>query len=143
MPDYDLQQVAALLNSGKSLTDIAATMDGPNDGPSPEELASNQARQAARTGGTPPGVEPPVDAQDAMLRAYREARAGGAGQEVAQSVGLSVLMTEALNGNPSAHYEKNRYDQRRADRQGSAMGALEAERQLAEQARLSNASIYG
>lgn len=133
MSQPDPREVARLLGEGKTLTEIAAQLEGPHDGPTDAELAHAQAVTSARTGGFPPGEEPQTPAQTAMLNTFRQARAGGASVEKATSYGLSVLMDRAANGDPTALFDENTWRLDMARRQGDAAYAVEAQAQQRRQ----------
>lgn len=135
MSQPDPREVARLLGEGKTLTEIAAQLEGPSDGPTDAELAHASASAASRTGGAPPGYEPPVDAPLAMLDTYRQARAGGARTEVAQRAALQVLIEQAHAGNPTALYvDQHTHAMQQARRQGPIVERMLADRYAREAA---------
>lgn len=141
----DPREVARLLGENKTLTEIAALLEGPDDGPSPEELAHANASSATRTGGLPPGAEPPVDAPTAMLETFNRAMDGGAGRENATAMGLQVLINEAVKGNPTCvstgDHNNDAYWRRHFARQGAMAEQVELNRQAARDQRHANAAL--
>lgn len=69
-----------------------------DDGPTPEELASQQARTALTTGGTPPGQEPSVDPWTDATAGYRADREKGVPADAAQANALSKVFQAAYDG---------------------------------------------
>lgn len=77
-----------------------------DDGPTPEELANQQARQALNTGGTPPGQEPEPEVWVDALAGYRADRERGVRTERAQQAALQKAIDGAVAGNPSVIFDE-------------------------------------
>lgn len=82
----------------------AQTVD---DGPTPEELASAQARQALTTGGTPPGDEPTPDPWPSAIAGFKEDRANGVRVERAQQNAFQKVIDAAADGDPRVLFDEN------------------------------------
>lgn len=78
-----------------------------NDGPTPEELASAQARQALTQGGTPPGEEPTPDVWPAAIAGFKEDRANGVRVERAQQNAFQKVIDAAAAGDERVLFDEN------------------------------------
>jgi hypothetical protein len=114
MPDYDPTRIAELLAEGKSLREIADTLDGPDA--DAQRAADAQrlagARAALQAQSTPPGEEPGLplgqDMMEAGFAAQGGARArpsGGFGPK-ARDAALDRLFTRAKAGDPAAVFKR-------------------------------------
>lgn len=74
------------------------TPEPTDDGPTPEELANQQARTALTTGGTPPGQEPTVEPWQGALSGFQGDREKGVPVDTAQANALSKVFQAAYDG---------------------------------------------
>lgn len=80
-----------------------------DDGPTPEELANQAARQALSTGGTPPGQEPSPDPWTDAQAGYRADRERGVRVETAQRNVLQKIVNAAAAGDERVLYDHERW----------------------------------
>lgn len=93
--------------------EVAPTSAAPaapaDDGPTPEELASQQARAALSTGGTPPGEEPTADPWTDAKAGYQADRERGVRVETAQKNVLQKIVNAAGAGDERVLYDHARW----------------------------------
>jgi hypothetical protein len=109
MPGYDVTEIARLLSEGKSMTEIATALDGPQV----DQAAATQRRQlqdargALNAESAPPGTEPEADPVESMIDAAR--RSGSPrGSQGYIDAGLSKLFEAARAGDPRVTAPGNR-----------------------------------
>jgi hypothetical protein len=69
---YDVNEIARLLSEGKSMTEIATALDGPQVDPAAAQRQSLQAQRGAlHAESAPPGQEPVEDPVEGMFAAAR------------------------------------------------------------------------
>jgi hypothetical protein len=99
MPDYDIDRLSRLLGEGKSLTDIAAELDGPpsiaDDDP---DLRMSRERARLTSESAPPGTLPDEDPVEAGWKAGHAA--GRPGSEQAFAAMTEKLFQAAQAGDP-------------------------------------------
>jgi hypothetical protein len=100
MPDYDVNEIARLLSEGKSMTEIASALDGPQVDPAAAQRQRLQdQRSALNAEAAPPGQEPEEDPVEGMIAAAR--RSGSPrGSEPFIDAGLRRLFESAQQGDP-------------------------------------------
>lgn len=77
-----------------------------NDGPTPEELASAQARAALNTGGTPPGDEPTADPWPNAIAGFKADREAGVRVERAQQNAYQKIVDAAVAGDERVIFDE-------------------------------------
>jgi hypothetical protein len=97
---YDPNELARLLGEGRSLTEIAEIVDGPqtNHAAADQRRQLQSARSALNADAAPPGEMPDVDPYESALAAAN--RAGPRGSDRAFQAGVERIFEAAQAGDP-------------------------------------------